>query len=112
MIVWAAFRTQNHRPAHEVFDDSFDFSVVEQIADSYAAAHLWGRKGRSHLCCDVLECSIALVEEEQFGLQISRIDFGVSHLRVDVAVYLKEVGPAAIGEIDKAVAPANVSAGF
>ncbi len=109
MVLRAAFGTQNHRLAHQVFNHRLHFSVVEKIAHRQSAAHLRNLKRVANQLADVPESSVSLIDEQKLRLQVAGGPVRAVHLRIHVSVDQKEILPAIIVEVDKSVAPAHVA---
>ncbi len=64
MIVLSGFGAENHGAAFEIFNDKFEVSVVEDVADSEAAADLRDLNGRASECTNIAELPVMQVLEE------------------------------------------------
>src|ERR1700722_16815316 len=104
----ATFRPQDGCLALKIFDDHLEFTVVEEIADGYAAPYMGNFQCRADEFADVLEGAIALIEVQQLVLQVFRAFNNGADLRVDLTIDLQKVQPAIVIEVEKRVAPANV----
>src|ERR1051325_2416100 len=67
----ASFWTQNHRLADKVLDYCFHRAVIKKIAHGEAATHLLSLQCGADLRADIAEGSVMLVQEQEFGLEIS-----------------------------------------
>src|ERR1700719_2826314 len=108
VIRWATFGPKYGGLALKILNYHFEFAVVEEITDGYAAAYLGNFQCRTGKLADVLEGVIALIEVQELGFHVLRAaDDGVD-LRIDVTIDLQKVQPAIIIEIEKRIAPADV----
>src|ERR1039457_1521715 len=103
--LWA----QNCRLPLQILNDRFQFAIIKKIADCHSTAYLRNLDRSPRLFADVLECSIALIPEQQLWLQVSEIRMNLIHLRIDVSVDHQEVLPAIIIEVDKSVTPSHIA---
>ena len=110
VVRWTAFGPKNGRSAFEILNDSFHSAIVEKIADRHASAHLRNLDGIACFFADVLESSIAEILEEKFGLEIMQIGAHLIDLGIDMAIDDEDVLPAVVVEVDKGIAPADISA--
>ena len=68
MILRAAFRTQDHGLADQIFNDCLHLSVIEQITNGKAAAHLRDLNRISGQPAGILESSVSLIDEQALRL--------------------------------------------
>src|ERR1700678_4400802 len=64
MVHWAALRTQDHRLANKILDDSFHAPIIEEIAYREPAAHLRDLKLRHHTAANVLKRAVVLIQKK------------------------------------------------
>src|SRR5216684_262245 len=109
-MVWRpAFRTENHRLAHQVFNHRLHPSVVEKVAYSKAAAHLRNLNGFSNQLAGVPERAVMLIDKQELWLQVSRGRMGAVYLRIYVAIDQEKILPTIVGEVDESVSPAHIA---
>src|SRR5208282_935071 len=109
MVRRAAFGTQNHGLAHQVFYDGLHLPVVEKIAHRHPATHLRDLNRISNHLAGVPESSVALIDKQQLRLQVFGGSVSPVDLRIDVSVDQKEIFPSAIRKVDKGIAPAHIA---
>jgi hypothetical protein len=103
VVRWATFGAKYGGLPLKIFDDHLEFTVVEEIADGYAAAYLGNFQCRVDEFADVLEGAIALIEVQLLGLQVFRAANNGVDLWVDVTIDLQKVQPAIVIEVEKRV---------
>src|SRR5579863_5418431 len=111
MVFGTALGAQDHRLAFKIFNHNVNSPIIEQVAEGHAPADLGNLNGRTRKFADVLKRSIALVQKQEFGLEIFYASMDARYLRVHVAVGHKEIEPAIVVEVKEAIAPAHVRCG-
>src|SRR6266568_6561686 len=97
MIVVSAFVQQKLRRAAHVHNDDINTAVVVEVSKcSPSARCVWNSSKDAR---NVFKCSITLVSEDLHRFSIACGAGNLVHLRLDMAVGLKEVQPAAIAKI-------------
>ena len=111
VVLVPALTAQDHRLAIQILDDNVDMAVVEKIAEGRATADLRDLDRGSDNFADIAKGAVVPVQEQELWLVVSGSDIKSVHLRVDMPVHHKKVGPTVIIKVEKCGAPANVRNG-
>src|SRR5216684_6642654 len=98
---------QQSRRLSDVENQNVHFPVIINVSERGPATGLWGQLVEPRQRGDVFKRTVAIVAVEHNRLLVSDTAFYVVHLRIDVAVDLKNIKPAFIREIDEPCAPSH-----